>query len=97
MRMQEQPEQSRQSRALQQAMLQELYNAEQDWDTVAGLCCRSTGAELGAIQRQLRGFDSIDTLLRVLLIHLAAGCSLRETAARAQAAGLSKVSDIALK
>jgi hypothetical protein len=35
-------------------------------------------------------------MLRVLLIHLADGCSLRETAVRASAGGLSAVSDVAL-
>jgi hypothetical protein len=35
-------------------------------------------------------------MLRVLLIHLADGCSLRETAVRASAGGLAAVSDVAL-
>jgi hypothetical protein len=52
--------------------------------------------ELGAVRRQLRGFDSVASLLRVLLIHLADGCSLRETAVRASAGGLAAVSDVAL-
>jgi hypothetical protein len=43
-----------------------------------------------------RGFDSPATLLRVLLIHLVDGCSLRETAVRAAAGGLATVSDVAL-
>jgi len=51
--------------------------------------------ELGAVRR-LRGFDSVGALLRVLLIHLADGCSLRETAVRARAGGLAAVSDVAL-
>lgn len=80
-------------------MLENLCDAQQDWSAMAALLppqWRAKARELGAVRRQLRGFDSIDTLLRVLLIHLAGGCSLRETAARAQAAGLSEVSDIAL-
>ncbi|MDR2112536.1 MAG: IS4/IS5 family transposase, partial [Candidatus Accumulibacter sp.] len=51
--------------------------------------------ELGAVRR-LRGFSSVETLLRVLLIHLAEGCSLRETVVRARAGGLADVSDVAL-
>lgn len=51
--------------------------------------------EAGALRRT-RGFDSPATLLRVLLIHLAEGCSLRETAVRAAAGGLVNVSDVAL-
>jgi len=88
-----------QEQAFSDSILQELSEVRQDWPVVAGLLpgqWRTKARELGAVRRQLRGFDSIDTLLRVLLIHLAEGCSLRETAARAQAAGLSQVSDIAL-
>ena len=49
----------------------------------------------GALER-LRGFDSAGALLRVLLLHVGKGYSLRETAARARQAGLAKVSDVAL-
>lgn len=49
----------------------------------------------GAVER-LRGFESIDDLMRTLLLHVAQGCSLRETAVRAKAAGLGSVSDVAL-
>jgi hypothetical protein len=57
------------------------------WQEVA----RFSGALIRA-----RGFDSAATLLRVLLIHLVEGCSLRETAVRARAGGLAQVSDVAL-
>jgi hypothetical protein len=50
---------------------------------------------LGAVRR-LRGFASVEALLRVLLIHLADGCSLRETVVRARAGDLADVSDVAL-
>jgi hypothetical protein len=50
--------------------------------------------KLGAIVRQ-RKFTAAD-LLRLLLIHLADGCSLRETVARAKQGGLVTVSDVAL-
>lgn len=43
-----------------------------------------------------RGVKSINILLRILLIHLADGCSLRETAARAKQAKLANISDVAL-
>jgi hypothetical protein len=49
----------------------------------------------GAVER-LRGFDSVSTLLRVLLLHVGKGYSLRETAARAKQAGLVEVSDVTL-
>jgi hypothetical protein len=44
----------------------------------------------------LRQDKSEENLLRTLLIHLACGCSLRETALRARKAGLAKLSDVAL-
>ena len=40
--------------------------------------------------------ESAEVLLRVLLIHLAEGCSLRETALRAARGGLVKLSDVAI-
>lgn len=49
----------------------------------------------GALRRA-RGVDGAESLLRVLLMHLAAGGSLAETAARARAAGLAKLSAVAL-
>jgi len=50
---------------------------------------------LGALQRQ-RNFSDAAMLLRVLLVHLADGCSLRETATRAMQAGWGRFSDVAL-
>ena len=49
----------------------------------------------GALRRA-RGVDGAESLLRVLLMHLAAGCSLAETAARARTAGLAQLSAVAL-
>ena len=51
--------------------------------------------QLGALRRA-RGFADAERLLRTLLIHLADGCSLRETAVRARESGLASVSDVAL-
>lgn len=51
--------------------------------------------ELGALQRT-RGVKDASSLLRVMLIHLADGCGLRETAARAKLAGLADISDVAI-
>ena len=58
-----------------------------NWEDLA----RSTGALKG-----LRRDKSAEGFLRVLLIHLACGCSLRETAVRAREAQLAKMSDVAL-
>jgi hypothetical protein len=44
---------------------------------------------------RLRGFRSVDALMRTLLLHVARGYSLRETVVRARMAQLAKVSDVA--
>lgn len=51
--------------------------------------------ELGAFRRT-GGIKDASVLLRVMLIHLADGCGLRETAVRAKLAGLADVSDVAI-
>jgi len=49
----------------------------------------------GALRRA-RGVDGAESLLRVLMIHLATGCSLAETAVRARTGGLAQLSAVAL-
>jgi hypothetical protein len=51
--------------------------------------------ELGALRR-CRRIPDARVLLRVLLLHLAEGCSLRETAARAKQGGLVAISDVTI-
>jgi transposase len=51
---------------------------------------------LGAWRRQPRSIASPEALLRLLLIHLADGCSLREAVLRARQGGVADVSDVAL-
>jgi hypothetical protein len=51
--------------------------------------------ELGAVTRQ-RKIISAEILLRILLIHLADSCSMRETVVRAKEAKLAEISDVAL-
>jgi hypothetical protein len=50
---------------------------------------------LGALRRA-KGFTDAEVLLQTLLIHLAAGSSLKETAVRASARGLARVSAVAI-
>lgn len=57
---------------------------------------RDKAKELKAMRRQRGEIQEPETLLRILLIHLLDGCSLRETATRAALGGLAKVSDVAL-
>jgi Transposase DDE domain len=76
----------------------EIASIGQDWDVVTSMLpaqWRAKAVELGAVRR-LRGFASVEALLRVLLIHLADGCLLRETVVRARAGELADVSDVAL-
>lgn len=53
------------------------------------------GRTSGAVKR-LRGFASMEALLRTLLLHVGCGWSLRETAVRAKLAGIADVSDVTL-
>jgi hypothetical protein len=46
--------------------------------------------------RRLRGIDSVETLLRILLVHLADGCSLKETSLRVLQAGMGKISAVGI-
>jgi len=71
---------------------------DEDWGVVTSLfpsdwseAAVSTGALKG-----LRKDKSADSLLRTLLIHIACGYSLRETALRARRANLADISDVAL-
>jgi len=71
---------------------------DEDWKILVSMLPPSwqrTARLSGALER-LRGFDSVDELLHVLLMHVGCGYSLRETAVRAKAAGLAEVSDVTL-
>src|SRR3982751_6299712 len=72
--------------------------AQENWQTLLSLFpaqWRERAVESGAIER-LRGFSSAEALLRTLLLHIANGLSLRETAVQAKLAHLANVSDVAL-
>ncbi|MEK7777181.1 MAG: IS4 family transposase [Chloroflexota bacterium] len=74
-----------------------LSNAE-NWESLLTFLpegWEQKAKELGALVR-IRRFASAEELLRTLLIHLADGCSLRETAVRAKYGGVAVVSDVAL-
>lgn len=55
----------------------------------------SKAKELGALRR-CRKIPDARVLLRLLLIHLAEGCSLRETAVRARLGGVADISDVTI-
>jgi hypothetical protein len=76
----------------------EPIRLDEDWRLVEALLpdgWMEMARELQAFQRA-RGIADPRALLRVMLIHLAEGCGLRETAARASLAGIAEVSDVAL-
>ena len=64
-------------------------------NSVLPLEWREEARRAGALRR-CRGFSGAEPLLRVLLIHLVQGWSLRETAVWAREAGIARVSDVAL-
>lgn len=71
---------------------------DKEWELVASLLpegWENLARETKALRRT-RGIDSPGTLLRLLLLHAGVGLSLRSTVARAQAAGLVAISDVAL-
>jgi hypothetical protein len=71
---------------------------DEDWKTLLGLLppdWERAAHRSGAVAR-LRGFDSVNEILRTLLLHVGCGYSLRETVVRAKAAGIAEVSDVTL-
>ena len=77
---------------------QEEIGLDEDWRIVEAMLpdqWMNKARELGAFQRA-RGITDARVLLKVMLIHLAEGCGLRDTAVRAALAGLAQVSDVAL-
>lgn len=69
-----------------------------DWDLLQRVLpegWQAHGWDLGALRRR-RGITDPALLLRLFLIHLACGCSLVETAARARQAGLCRISAVGL-
>jgi hypothetical protein len=77
---------------------QVLASVTEDWNTIVRFLpsgWKAQARRLGAIRRS-RKFGDAELLLRTLFIHLADGCSLRETSVRAQEGGLVAVSDVAL-
>ena len=75
-----------------------IKHLDQDWPYLLTFLPRGWQQEakaLGALRR-CRKFVNAESLLRILLIHLADGCSLRETAARAKHGNIVSISDVAL-
>lgn len=79
--------------------METTWNEKEDW-----VCLKSffpegweeSARSLGAWRRQPRSIPSTDALLRLLLIHLADGCSLRETVVRAREGKIADITDVSL-
>jgi hypothetical protein len=75
-----------------------MRSVEENWKVLVSLFppgWQQMAWKSGAVQR-LRGFPSPDVLLRMLMLHVARGYSLRETVVRARLANWSNISDVAL-
>lgn len=75
-----------------------MATVNEDWRVLSGLLpsdWRDLARTTGAVKR-LRGFDSLDAVLRTVLMHVGHGWSLRETVVQAKLAGIAEVSDVAL-
>lgn len=76
----------------------EPITQKEDWNILTSFLpegWREQAHALGAIRR-VRKFLDAEALLRTFLIHLAEGCSLRETVVRAQLGSIVSISDVAL-
>ncbi len=72
--------------------------AVEDWQVLASLFpvgWQEQAKTTGAMERQ-RGITSPEALLRLYLLHVGRGYSLRETAVRAKQSGVASISDVGL-
>jgi hypothetical protein len=75
-----------------------LNLADENWNYLLTLLPKDWEAQAkisGGVKR-LRGAESLSSLLRTLLLHVAHGCSLRTTSVVAKTAGWASMSDVAL-
>jgi hypothetical protein len=75
-----------------------MHMAEDNWKALVSLLplgWQQMAWRSGAVER-LRGFPSTDVLLRMILLPVARGYSLRETVLRSKLANWTDISDVAL-
>jgi hypothetical protein len=72
---------------------------DEEWDVLASLLpedWRELARKTGAMRRARGAIGSPETLLQLLLLHVATGLSLKQAVARAKVQGLASVTDVAL-
>src|ERR1700758_4663313 len=72
--------------------------ADEDWRVLTSMFpegWQQQAKQTGAMERQ-RGITAPETLLRLFLLHVARGYSLRETVVRAKESGVATISDVGL-
>jgi hypothetical protein len=72
---------------------------DEEWELLARFLpqdWRELARETGAMRRARGAISTPDTLLQVLLLHVATGLSLRQAVARARVQGLASLTDVAL-
>jgi hypothetical protein len=75
------------------------WNGKENWDCLKRFFpngWEQAAQDLGAWRRKPRSIPTTESLMRLFLIHLADGCSLRETVVRAREGHLADISDVAL-
>lgn len=78
--------------------LQRIARSDEQWELISTLMPKgweSKARELGALRRT-RCVKDPATLLRILLLHMADGCSLRESSTRISQAGWGNISAVAV-
>lgn len=76
-----------------------MLKVENDWQTLVKMFpdnWKELARSTKAIVRTFRNFSSEESVMRALLLHVAGGYSLRETAVRLRLAHIADVSDVAL-
>ena len=79
-------------------VVMELDKNEEEWQVLTRFLpdgWEQKARELHAITR-FKGISSVEQLLRLLFIHLADGCSLKETVVRAEQGEIASISSVAL-
>ena len=79
--------------------MEKPWSENEDWECLKRFLPKQweeMAQKLGAWKRLARSIPSTESLLRLLLIHLADGCSLRESVVRAREGKLTDISDVAM-